>query len=199
MSDDAGARGTEPPEPPQGPAPGAAPPRRDRTGPPHGEDSGAFVGADMPGAFSGEGDDEPAPQERRRRLEGLLREAVRKAVEKGVEAGVGTLNKADKTFRDVVDDVPLPKELVGYLFSSIDDTKNAVVRGVAGEVRDFLDATDVAGELQRALTSLSFEIKTEVRFIPNDAGGVKPQVRARAVPKRAPGAGTPQHEPPAEG
>ena len=58
------------------------------------------------------------------------------------------------------------------------------MRGGAGEVRDFLEATDVAGELQRALTSLSFEIKTEVRFIPNEAGGVKPRVRARAVPKR---------------
>ncbi|MEM1418974.1 MAG: hypothetical protein AAGH15_29040, partial [Myxococcota bacterium] len=131
-----------------------------------------------------EDDDEAPRRERKRRLENLLREAVRKAVERGVEAGVGTLNKADKTFRDVVDDVPLPKELVGYLFTSVDDTKNALVRVVAGEVRDFLEATDVAGELQRALTSLSFEIKTEVRFIPNEAGGVKPRVRASAVPKR---------------
>lgn len=121
--------------------------------------------------------------ERRKRLEGLFREAFRRAIERGVEAGVGTLSKADKAVRGVVDDVPLPKEVVGFLFSQVDDTKNALVRVVAGEVRDFLEATDVAGELQRALTSLSFEIKTEVRFIPNDAGGVKPQVRARAIPK----------------
>ncbi len=126
---------------------------------------------------------EPTRQERRSRLEGLFREAFRKAIEKGVEAGVGTLSKADKAVRDVVDDVPLPKELLGYVFSQVDDTKNALVRVVAGEVREFLDATDVAGELQRALTSLSFEIKTEVRFIPNDAGGVKPQVKVAAVPK----------------
>lgn len=124
--------------------------------------------------------DEP---ESRRRLERVFREAFRRAIEKGVEAGVGTLSKADKAVRGVVDDVPLPKEVLGYVFQQIDDTKNSLVRVVAGEVRDFLEATDVASELQRALTSLSFEIKTEVRFIPNDAGGVKPQVRASAVPK----------------
>ncbi len=129
-------------------------------------------------------DDEPSEgQERRRRLERVLRETLRRAVEKGVEAGVGTLSKADRAVRGVVDDVPLPKELVGFFFSQVDETKNALVRTVANEVRDFLDATDVAGELQRALTSLSFEIKTEVRFVPNDAGGVKPQVKARAVPR----------------
>ncbi|MBX3247350.1 MAG: hypothetical protein KF901_09220 [Myxococcales bacterium] len=122
-------------------------------------------------------------QERRRRLERGLREVVRRAVERGVEAGVGTFSKADRAVRGVVDDVPLPKEIVSFLFSQVDDTKNALVRVVANEIRDFLEATDLSGELQKALTSLSFEIKTEVRFIPNDAGGVRPQVRARAAPR----------------
>ena len=128
-------------------------------------------------------DEEPGEPDSRRRLERVFREAFRRAIEKGVEAGVGTLSKADKAVRGVVDDVPLPKEVLSFVFQQIDETKNSLVRVVAGEVRDFLEATDVASELQRALTSLSFEIKTEVRFIPNDAGGVKPQVRAKAVPK----------------
>lgn len=121
--------------------------------------------------------------EGRKRLEGLFREAVRKAVEKGVEAGVGTFTKADKAVRGVASDIPLPKEVVTYVFSQIDETKNGLIRVVAGEVREFLDATDLAGELQRALTSLSFEMKTEVRFIPNDAGGIRPSVKVGAIPK----------------
>ena len=121
--------------------------------------------------------------EGRKRLEGLFREAIRKAVEKGVEAGVGTFSKADKAVRGVASDIPLPKEVVSYVFSQIDETKNGLIRVVAGEVREFLDATDLAGELQRALTSLSFEMKTEVRFIPNDAGGIRPSVKVGAVPK----------------
>lgn len=139
-----------------------------------------------PGAGS---DDKKDDQ--RQRLEGLLGNAIRRAVEKGVEAGMGTFNiadkavsKADKAVRNVVDDVKLPKEVVGYVFSQVDETKNVLVRAVAREVHDFLEATDIASEMQRALTSLSFEIKTEIRFIPNDAGGVRPRVKARVKPKR---------------
>ncbi len=119
----------------------------------------------------------------RKRAEAPIRDVIRRAVEKGVEAGVGTLTRADSALRGVMEDGKLPKEVVSYVFSSIDDTKNALVRGVAKEVRDFLEATDVAGEFYRALTSLSFEVKTEIRFIPNEAGGVRPQVKASATPK----------------
>jgi len=136
----------------------------------------------LPGAEGSESERPRDASERRKRLEGLIGEAFRRAVERGVEAGVGTLKMADK-LRDAVDDVPLPKEMAGYVFSQVDETKNALVRVVAREVREFLEATDVANELQRALTSLSFEIKTEVRFIPNDAGGVRPSVKAKAAPK----------------
>ena len=121
----------------------------------------------------------------RRWSEGALRDALRKAVEKGIDAGVGTLRSADSALRGVTQDGKLPKELIGYVFATVDETKNALVRGVAKEVRDFLEATDIAGEFYRALTSLSFEVKTEIRFIPNDAGGVRPQVRARAAQKRS--------------
>lgn len=138
---------------------------------------------------SGEGQPEHR-DEKRRRLEDTLRETFRRAVERSVEAGVETFSKASKAPRavrdavdGVVEDVPLPREIVSFLFSQVDDTKNVLVRVVAKEVRDFLEATDLADTLQRALTSLSFEIKTEVRFIPNDAGGIRPQVRAKATPK----------------
>jgi hypothetical protein len=78
----------------------------------------------------------------------------------------------------------VPKEIAGYVFSQIDDTKNATVRVVAREVREFLEAADLATELQKALTKLSFEIRTEIRFIPNDSGGIKPEVKAAVTPRR---------------
>ncbi len=138
----------------------------------------------------------PDHGERERRWsEGVLRDALRKAVEKGIEAGVGTLRSADSALRGVTLDGKLPKELIGYVFASVDETKNALVRGVAKEVRDFLEATDIEGEFYRALTSLSFEVKTEIRFIPNDAGGLRPQVRARAVQRRKRRKGVVETEP----
>jgi len=122
---------------------------------------------------------------RRKRLERLFRDTIRRALERGIEAGLGTLSKTDEALRGVVGDVKLPREVVGYVFTQIDDTKNALVRVVAREVREFLEATDLSAELRRALTALSFEIKTEIRFIPNDSGtGVKPDIKSSVVPKR---------------
>jgi hypothetical protein len=50
---------------------------------------------------------------------------------------------------------------------------------VAKELRGFLESVNVSGELQKLLTSLSFEVKTEIRFIPNDeaVGGVRPDMK----------------------
>src|SRR5262249_49479147 len=56
-----------------------------------------------------------------------------------------------------------------YLYTQIDDTKNGLYRVVAKEIRDVLEHTKFADELTAALTKLSFEIKTEIRFIPNDS------------------------------
>lgn len=144
-----------------------------------------MLARNMPEEFDEELSTDPEETERERRWsEGVLRDTLRKAVEKGIEAGVGTLRSADSAIRGVTQDGKLPKEVIGYVFASVDETKNALVRGVAKEVRDFLEATDIAGEFYRALTALSFEVKTEIRFIPNDAGGIRPQVKARAVQKR---------------
>jgi len=129
------------------------------------------------------GDEEGA---RRKRLEHLIRETIRRGLEKGLVAGMGTISKTDTALREIVSDVKLPREVVGILFSQIDETKNALVRGVAREVRDFLEATDMAAELRKVLTSLSFEVKTEIRFIPNDSGtGIKPDVKAKVAPRRS--------------
>lgn len=143
-----------------------------------------------------ESEPEPEPDRRRRKLERMLPEILKRAIEKGLETGIGTLSNSGEAIRDMLGDnvKHVPKELVGYVFSQVDETKNAIVRVVAGEVRDFLSATDLAQELQKALTSLSFEIRTEIRFIPNDAGGVKPEVKAEVEPKRKKRARDPDDE-----
>lgn len=129
-------------------------------------------------------DDEraPPPETRRRRLERIVPELLKRTIEKGLETGIGTLTNSSEALRGVVNKVELPKEVAGYVLSQVDETKNVMVRVVAREVREFLEATDLAKELQRALTSLSFEIRTEIRFIPNDAGGVTPEVKADVGP-----------------
>jgi hypothetical protein len=134
-------------------------------------------------------DDEDDAEEVRARqssIEGLLRDWSRKAIEKGIEKGIGTLKTANTALHGVVEEVKLPREVSSYVYSQIDETKNVVIRAVAQEVRSFLENTDVASELQRALTAISFEIKTEIRFIPNEAGKLEPRIKGKVRPKKSP-------------
>lgn len=107
---------------------------------------------------------------------------IRKAVEKGFEAGVNTLSKTDGTLRQVIQDSKIPKELVTAVTSQVDDTKNAILRVVGKEVRRFLEATDLAGELQKALSHVTLHINTEIRITPNENGeGLKSEVQTFRV------------------
>lgn len=77
----------------------------------------------------------------------------------------------------------LPRELVQSTLSAVDATKREAVAMVGREVQQFLSSLNVAEELTKILTSVSFEIKTEVRFLPNDDGSLRPVVRASGKPK----------------
>src|SRR5699024_5730004 len=73
---------------------------------------------------------DPEPERRRRRLERMLPELFKRAIEKGLETGIGTLSNRGEAIRDLFGDnvKHVPKELVGYIFSQVDETKNAMVR-----------------------------------------------------------------------
>ena len=90
----------------------------------------------------------------------------------------------EETIRRLVSEFNLPREVATYLLVQASSSKDEVLRIVGQEVRRFLETVNLSGELQKLLTSLSFEIKTEIRFIPNDAA-VKPDVKNKVTVKRS--------------
>jgi hypothetical protein len=116
-------------------------------------------------------DEPPASEkpEERRRFERAIPDMLKRAVERAVETGVGKLSEGPDGLRNFVGDMKLPKEVLQYLYQQIDDTKAGLYRVVAKEIRDALEHTQIADEVTKVLTKLSFEIKTEIRFVPNDA------------------------------
>ena len=116
-----------------------------------------------------------------RKLERLVPEIVKRVLEAGFEK----LSEGPENMRRAMGELRLPKEAIGAVMSQLDDTKSGLYRIVAKEVRDFLEQTNFADELTRALPSLSFEVRTEVRFIPNDAKGrPTPEVKSNVSVKR---------------
>lgn len=115
----------------------------------------------------------------RKAVEGFVPDIFKRSL----TSGIGSLFMSDDGLRSLVADKKLPKEAVGYLIGQADATKREFMRIVSREIREFLETMDFGGELTKILTSISFEIRTEVRFIPNDAA-VKPNMRNRVKVKK---------------
>ena len=132
--------------------------------------------------------DRPPPERdekerERRRLERLLPEIIKRLIETGYEK----ISEGPENVRQFVSELRLPKEALALILAQLDETKNGLYRVVAKEIRDFLEHSNLAEELSKALTTLSFEIRTEVRFVPNEAkvnAAPRPDVRSKVTMKR---------------
>jgi hypothetical protein len=110
--------------------------------------------------------------------------AVRDTIRRIIETGVGKLTEGPESLRNFVSDIKLPKEIASYILLQIEETKNGLYRVVAKEIRGFLQQNDLGEELARALSHLSVEITTQIRFNPADGDPRssplgQPEVRAQ--------------------
>ena len=134
-----------------------------------------------PTTSTGERDD-ALPETIRKRLEHLVPELVKKTF----AAGMGAVFQTEEGIRKIAREVSLP-DVAGYLAHSADGAKDKVFEVIARETRDFLSNLNLTDEIAKLLTTLSFEIKTEIRFIPNSERliGSEPDVKASVRLKRA--------------
>jgi len=160
--------------PPTPPAPSAPPPAAE-------DESIEATAAPPPPAPVDE--DESVPESVRAKLEAWVPDLVRKAFTAGMGAVLGT----EEGIRRLTKDMPMPKDVAGYLVNTASSTKDDLMRIIAREVREFLSTVNLSEEIAKMLTTLSFEVKTEIRFIPNDQkyGGVEPDVKAKVRLKRS--------------
>ena len=129
-------------------------------------------------------------RERRGRLDQFIPDIVRRTFYARARRGV---HARQKRIRKLASDF-ICRRTSPTISSSRRPSKDELFRVVGKELHNFLETVNVSGQLQKLLTSLSFEIKTEIRFIPNDeaVGGVKPDLKIGRMSvkrqKREPGA-----------
>ena len=101
-------------------------------------------------------------------LEGFIPDVVKRTF----VTGLGALIMSEEGVRNMVSDMRLPKEAVGFIIQQADNTKRELLKIVAKEVREVLDTVNFGRELQKILTSITFEVSMQVRFKPNKDGVV---------------------------
>ena len=111
----------------------------------------------------------------KQRLEGLVPEVLRRTLSAGLEAVFTT----EEGVRKLANDFSLPKDVARYLVQQTQNSRNEVLRIIGTELRNFLEKLNLSEELQRVLTGLSFEITTEIRFVPDEKEGQFPKARVK--------------------
>ncbi len=119
----------------------------------------------------------------RHRLEQFIPDIVRRTI----LGGIGAVFASEEAARKLVSEVSLPKDVANFVLTQAANSKDEVLRVIAKEVRGFLESANLSHEVQKLLTQLSLEVKTEVRFIPNDeaVAGVTPDVKRQMKLKRS--------------
>ena len=94
-----------------------------------------------------------------KKLEGFVPDGV---VRKAVGAFRGVV-QTEEGVRTILGEVS--REVVDYAREQIDKGKGEVVALMARELREFLEETDVSGEVRKILTGIQLEVTTQIRFV----------------------------------
>lgn len=111
--------------------------------------------------------------------DGLPHRRVPDALKRLLYAGVGAVITSEEGVRRLAKEFSLPKDVANFLAAQAQSTKNEIFRIVAREVRDFLQGVNFGQEMTKILTSLKFEVKMQVRLLPNESqNAVRPDIKA---------------------
>ncbi|MDY0001628.1 MAG: hypothetical protein RBU30_10065 [Polyangia bacterium] len=103
-------------------------------------------------------------------------------------AGMGALFTSEEGIRRLASEFSLPKDVANYLIAQGRSTKNEMFRIMAREFREFLNSINLGQEITKALTSLTFEVKMQIRLLPNERmDAVRPSIKGDIKVHRADG------------
>jgi hypothetical protein len=124
-------------------------------------------------------EDDELPPEEVKKLSGLVPDIVRRAV----LTGVGALFMTEEGIRNLVGDMKLPKDALGFLLSQADKTRTEVARVVTQEVRRFLESETLRREIWKLLTGVTLEVNASIQLKPGGESSVKAKVKTKKEPE----------------
>jgi hypothetical protein len=120
-------------------------------------------------------EDDELPPEEVKKLSGLVPDIVRRAV----LTGVGALFMTEEGIRNLVGDMKLPKDALGFLLSQAEKTRTEVARVVTQEVRRFLESETLRREIWKLLTGVTLEVNASIQLKPGGESSVKAKEKTK--------------------
>jgi hypothetical protein len=109
-------------------------------------------------------DDDELPPHAKEGRAGFVPDFVRKVA----VAGLGAIFMTEEGIRNLAGQLKLPKEVLGFILSQAEKTKDEVGRVLAEELRRFLQSPKLREEFLKLMSGMTVEVKAQIRLVPSE-------------------------------
>lgn len=85
-------------------------------------------------------------------------------LKKVVSTGISAAFMTEESIRNMVQDLPVPKEMIQGLVANAKATKTEFIASTKKEFKNYLDRLDVSKEVDRVLEKYDLEINAKIKF-----------------------------------
>lgn len=87
---------------------------------------------------------------------------------KVVNTGISAAFMTEDAVKNIIQDLPLPKEIVNGLLSNAKNTKDEFIQSVKSELKGYLNRIDISKEIDRIAKNYDFEINAKISLSPKE-------------------------------
>ena len=121
--------------------------------------------------------DDQEPFETNEKTEPVGDGGISDTIKRALSTGVRTFLKSEENIRNLAGDI-WNSDKVEAVGTVITNFREEIVTVFGREFVTYLDRMNLTDEAVKVLTAISLELKTEIRFIPNEERLVTPEVKA---------------------
>jgi hypothetical protein len=105
-------------------------------------------------------------------------------LKKAVSTGIGAAFMTEDAVKNIISDLPLPKEIVGGLLQNAKDTKSEFVQSIKNELSGYLNKIDLTQEIDKVLEKYDFEISAKISLKPKSDTPTQDSVKVKVSKKK---------------
>lgn len=96
-------------------------------------------------------------------------EGISDIIKRVVSIGVGSAFMTEEAVRKILDDLPLPKDIVTGLIANAKNAKGEFVEGIREEIRAYLAKVDPEQLVDRVIQKYDIEVEARLKFSPKSS------------------------------
>lgn len=85
---------------------------------------------------------------------------------KVVNTGISAAFMTEDTVKGIIQDLPLPKEIINGLLQNAKNTKTEFISSVKTELKEYLNKVDLSSEIDRIIERYDIEVNAKIKLTP---------------------------------